>query len=340
MKNTSIFFYLLDKATAICFTLRLMKLGLVCISELLREKSPELAFKTMTRAQFLKKKRQESIDELAKRIAHNLTVTIETIKHCHSIGIKHYRLSCKLFPLVTDPTLNLSVEHFFNAQNLYLRMAEIGRTAKELGVSISIHPDQFVVIGSDSDDVCQKSVNELNFHAWVLDACGLPQDYTCPINIHPSLSNFSSPEEFIKKCVLNFFKCDIGVRNRLVFENEDKGFWNCQKLHEYFYTYMKHTYNFHFPLTFDNLHDEANPSFDSNNNKIPMSHWFQKFYQTWNSQPVFHWSEAEKDTKRNHARKLTTEPQDFGLDVIWEVEIKDKDRGFKHLLPKRLIETI
>ena len=313
-----------------------MKLGLVCISELLRDKNPELAFKTMTRTQFLKKKREDSILELSRRIAHNLTVTIETIKHCHEVGIKHYRLSCKIFPLITDPTLNLSVESLPNYATILSRMNEIGRTAKTLNISISIHPDQFVVLGSDSDDTCDKSVRELNFHAWVLDVCGLPQDHHCPINIHPSLSNFESPELFVRKFVLNFFKCDIGVRSRLVVENEDKGFWNCANLYEYFVNYVRHTYNFHFPLTFDNLHDEANPSFDQEGKIIPIDKWFIKFYQTWSVQPVFHWSEADFGTKRNHATKISKAPQDFGLDVVWEVEEKVKDKGFQHLLPKKV----
>jgi UV DNA damage endonuclease len=309
-----------------------MKLGLVCISELLRQKSPELAFKTMTRTQFLKKKREESILILSQRIAHNLTVTIETIRHCKKVGIKHYRLSCKLFPLITDPTLHLSVDSLPNHPTIIQRLSEIGRVAKELGIRISIHPDQFVVLGSDSDDVCAKSIVELNFHAWVLDACGLPQNYECPINIHPSLSKFESAEVFVKKFVLNFFQCDMGVRNRLVIENEDKGFWNCNNLHEYFYSHMRQTYNFHFPLTLDNLHDKCNPSIDSNGNIIPYEKHFMKFYSTWPVEPVFHWSESDDNTLK-HAKTVKTPPVDLGLDCIYEMEYKNKDKGFAHLLP-------
>ena len=182
-----------------------MKLGLVCISELLRDKSPELKFQTMTRAQFNKKDREESIQILSGRVAHNLRVTIETIKHCKEVGIKHYRLSCKLFPLITDPTLNLQVEHFPNYDDILNLLREIGRIAQQLQISLSIHPDQFVVLGSNSDDVCAKSIVELNFHAWVLDMCGMPRDYTCPINIHPSLSKFDSVEGFMNKLMNNFF---------------------------------------------------------------------------------------------------------------------------------------
>lgn len=311
-----------------------MKYGLVCISELLRDKNPDLAFKTMTRTQFLKKDRDVSIQELSKRISHNLTVTIETIKHCKEVGIKHYRLSCKLFPLITDKTLNLDAQLLPYYNIIEQKMVEVGRVANELGISISIHPDQFVVLGSDSDDVCDRSVHELNFHSWVLDTMRLPQSYNCPINIHPSLSNFTSPEAFIKKFVLNFFKCDVGVRNRLVIENEDKGFWNCNNLYEYFHLYMKAAFNFYFPLTLDNLHDKCNPSKDANGNIIPYAAHYMKFYQTWPVTPVFHWSEG-KDNTLAHADKLTTNPPDMGLDCIYEIEVKKKDKGFQHLLPLR-----
>lgn len=318
------------------FRLIEMKLGLVCISELLRAKSPALKFKTMTRAQFNKKDKNESIQILSERISHNLKVTIETIKHCKEVGIKHYRLSCKLFPLITDPTLNLEVQHFPNYNDIVHKLQNIGRTAQQLKIGLSIHPDQFVVLGSNSDDVCAKSIIELNFHSWVLDMCGMPRDYTCPINIHPSLSNFESAESFMDKLMHNYFQCDPGVKARLVFENEDKGFWNCSNLYEYFQNYTRHKYNFSFPLTFDNLHDEANPSLDSNGDKIDITNWFIKFYKTWPNEPVFHWSQAAKGTVRNHARKLTSCPKDFGLDVVWEVEVKDKDKGFEHLLNKSL----
>jgi UV DNA damage repair endonuclease len=47
------------------------KLGLVCISELLKDKDKKIAFKTMTRKQFLSMQRQDAIKELSFRILHN-----------------------------------------------------------------------------------------------------------------------------------------------------------------------------------------------------------------------------------------------------------------------------
>jgi len=96
----------------------MIKYGLVCISNTLREVDPDMAFKVMTRTQFLKMEREKGILLLSDRIFHNLNVTAETLKQCAKIGIKHYRISCKLFPLVTDPTLKIFFEEFPNLDRI------------------------------------------------------------------------------------------------------------------------------------------------------------------------------------------------------------------------------
>lgn len=310
----------------------MIKLGLVCISQTLRDENPDMVFKTMTRAQFCKKPRNTSLLELSSRILHNLIVTVETIKQCHKIGIKHYRISCKLFPLLTEPNLKISLAEFLNQELIIAKLREIGETSKRLGISLSCHPDQFVVLGSNSDEICTKSIQELNFHSWVLDTIGAPQDYTCPINIHPSLSKFESPEKFVDKFIKNFFQCDVGVRNRLVLENEDKAFWNAKNLYAYFHLYMKAHYNFHFPLTLDNLHDQCNPAKNENGEAIPYKDHYLKFYATWPVTPVFHWSEGIENSNK-HADELTVAPPDIGVDCIYECEVKAKDKGFLKFLP-------
>lgn len=310
----------------------MIKYGLVCISETLRDENPDMAFKTMTRTQFLKKPRNVSVLDLSSRILHNLNVTIATLHQCNKLGIKHYRISCKLFPLMTEPNLKISLNEFLNQEILIQKLKEIGQVALGYGISMSCHPDQFVVLGSNSDDICEKSIVELNFHSWVMDSMGLSQDYNAPINIHPSLSKFESPEKFVDKFIRNFFRCDVGVRNRLVLENEDKGFWNCKNLYTYFHLYMKSHYNFHFPLTLDNLHDSYNPSKNESSEIISYKDHYMKFYATWPVIPVFHWSEGIDKSSR-HADNLSVAPPDIGLDCVYECEVKAKDKGFLNFLP-------
>jgi hypothetical protein len=97
---------------------------------------------------------------------------------------------------------------------------------------------------------------------------------------------------------------------------------------------MKQVYGFYFPLTYDNLHDTANPSILPDGSVIPFEKNFMKFFQTWDVPPVFHWSEAETGTKRNHSKNLTVPPPDMGLDVTWEIEVKGKDKAFVHFIKR------
>jgi hypothetical protein len=99
---------------------------------------------------------------------------------------------------------------------------------------------------------------------------------------------------------------------------------------------MKNNYNFHFPLTLDNLHDKCNPSKNEFNEIISYKDWFLKFYSTWNCEPTFHWSESD-DNSFKHGKKVIIPPPDYGLDCIYEMEYKDKDNGFMHLLPEKKI---
>ena len=155
--------------------------GLVCISEKLKKQDKTLAFKAMTRKSFLHWREQHSDGKnkfsaetlLEQRILHNLKITSKILKHCAINDIFHYRLSSKLFPLITDTTLNLSIEQFDNYSQIKEELQQIGKIAKEHGVTISIHPDQFNVLASKRSDVVQKTIRELNFHAKIMDMIGI-----------------------------------------------------------------------------------------------------------------------------------------------------------------------
>lgn len=307
-------------------------LGLCCISETLRDQNPEFKFKTMTSAAFSKMPRNEAIAELASRIYHNILVTKETIKHCEKIGIFHYRLSSALFPLITKTDLNLLPESLPNYAQIIDLMGETGVEVQRLGVRTSIHPDQFNVLGSDNPDVREKTIKELDFQGWILDSFGFPQSYECPMNIHPAFSGFENVEVFMNNFFSAFSRCSNSVKSRICIENEDSGFWTAANTYEYFYLYCRNKFGFSFPLTFDNAHDAANPSKKENGETFSMNHWILKYIQTWGVTPVFHWSKIEPGTRNSHAAKIDELPPFLGTDIVWEVEVKDKEKGFLHLI--------
>jgi UV DNA damage endonuclease len=301
-----------------------MKLGLVCISEILKKKDKSLAFKTMTRKRFLELDRQSAIKELSSRILHNCKLTKQIVLHCSANGISHYRISSCLAPLITDSTLNISYDDLPDMQAIASSLSEVGDTAKACGVSISSHPDQFNVLTSYNQDVIDRSIKELNHQAYILDLIGLPQNYSAPMCLHLNLSPDFKKEtlsDYVNRFAASLASCSQSVRNRLVLENEDKGFWNCQNLYEAFGKLI--------PLVYDNLHCACNTSGADQPTLLNL------FKSTWGAYtPVMHWSEGLPDKPRSHAEFASHVPEVVSInkDCVWEFELKGKDEAILQIL--------
>jgi UV DNA damage endonuclease len=300
-----------------------MKLGLVCISEILKKKDKSLAFKTMTRKRFSELGREPALVELSSRILHNCKLTKQIVLHCSANGISHYRISSCLAPLVTDSTLNISYDDLPDMKAIESALSEVGAAAQACGVSVSSHPDQFNVLTSYNQDVIDRSIKELNHQAYILDLIGLPQNYSAPMCLHLNLSPDFKKEtlsDYVNRFAASLASCSQSVRNRLVLENEHGGYWNCANLFECF--------GHKIPLVFDNLHNDINKS------SWTAQECFDKFRSTWGHHtPVFHWSEGCEDKPRSHADCFTHIPSIYqSQDVILECEVKAKDYAIMQIL--------
>jgi UV DNA damage endonuclease len=324
-----------------------MILGLTCISEELKLKDKKkYSFRTMTRKRFndlcVRDGRDEAIKELSKRILHNVRTTRYILRHCVDNNILHYRLSSALFPLITDKTLGLSINDLVDLLSIKGELSLAGKIAKDFNISIGSHPDQFNVLASANKDAVNRTINELNFQASVLDMLGLPQDHTAPMNIH--INYTPKADETLGLVATRFFRnlsmCDKGVYKRLTIENEDKGFFNvdnCIKFSEHLFN----TFGANIPVCYDNLHDFCNPSEDHN-----ITFQAERCAYTWVNQgdgdnnflaPVFHWSEGTPQKPRAHSDyfALGNVPPIIAIEpnkeAKWECEVKGKDLAIKLL---------
>ena len=327
-------------------------LGLTCISEELKDKDKKkYSFQTMTRKRFNdlcnKQDRNEAIRQLSERILHNVVVTEHILHHCAESGIRHYRLSSALFPLVTDQTLEIDLQELPDIVAIKQALRHIGIVAKTLDISIGSHPDQFNVLASCNRDAVERTIKELNMQASVLDMIGLPKDHTAPMNIHVNYT--PQADETLEVVATRFFRnlamCDKGVYNRLTIENEDKGFFNvdnCIKFSEYLFA----MFGVNLPVCYDNLHDYCNPS--EGNPSVSFN--AERCAHTWINQgdgdsnfiaPVFHWSEGTPEKPRAHAEyfALGRVPPYVAIEsdkaAKWECEVKGKDKAIR-LLQKAL----
>ena len=107
----------------------------VVLTKLPQSINKDIAFRTMTRKRFndLTKlhNRDYAIQELSERILTNIEVTGLVIDHCETKGISHYRLTCAGFPLITDPTLDLTYEKLHNHAQITADLEKLGEQVLE-----------------------------------------------------------------------------------------------------------------------------------------------------------------------------------------------------------------
>ena len=230
-----------------------------------------------------------------------------------------------------------------------MKSQQLLKIAKDFGISIGSHPDQFNVLASNNQDAVNRTINELNFQASILDILGLPQDHTAPMNIHINYSPKDDErlEDVAERFLNNLMECNPNVYNRLTIENEDKGFFNVDNCIK-FSDHLFETFQVNIPVCYDNLHDFCNPSEDRN-----VAFQAERCAYTWVNQgdgdnnfiaPVFHWSEGKPEKPRSHADyfALGNVPPIIAIEpnkeAKWECEVKGKDKAIR-LLRKNLTSS-
>jgi UV DNA damage endonuclease len=286
--------------------------NLCCISNELKEQGYK--FQTMTWKRFNQLRDEHgaeyALDQLGQRWLNNVEVTRLCIEHCHDNGWG-YRVSSSLFPCLTHPEFEYSVQNVPQYEQIIEEFRDIVYYNETWQVRLSTHPDQFNVLASENQSSVDKTIAELNHHGWVMDQLGCQRSYYNPINIHVNCTK-GDLADIAARFMSNLNKCDQSVTSRLVVENEDKGCWNVDNLINHFYKD-----NF-IPITFDNLHFKCNPS------QFDEAQAMALCAATWNVKPLFHYSEShpDKPNPRSHADMPTDCPATDRYD--FDIEIKQK----------------
>jgi UV DNA damage endonuclease len=312
--------------------------NLCCISNELKEEGH--SFKTMTWKRFNQlvdsEGQQFALNELGERWLNNVEVTRLCIEHCHKNGWG-YRVSSSLFPCLTHPEFEYSIEDVPQYEEIMELFRDIVFYNETWQVRLSTHPDQFNVLASENQSAVDKTIKELNLHGWVMDMLGCERSYYNPINIHVNCTK-GELSDIAARFMSNLNKCDQSVQSRLVVENEDRGCWTVANLLRYFY--KDHL----IPITFDNLHDKCNSCvWDLDNTWCATSEEvglspMELCAKTWvNVKPLFHYSEShpDKPNPRSHADMPTDYPASDSYD--WDIELKSKDAAIRELAMIELV---
>jgi UV DNA damage endonuclease len=274
----------------------------------------------MTYKSFSSKPREESLFKLSGIIQNNFRTTRDIIHHCKKSGIKGYRLSSDLTPVLNHPDVNLSIEELPEYKLIQYQINELKKAIKETGIKVSAHPSEYITLTSEDPKAIQNSITDLETHADIFDRLDLPQSYEAPLNIH--VRKDGDPIDISNRFIINYNKLSSGVRKRLVLENNDNanGVWSVKNLHTHFYQTNG------IPVTFDTLHHKILPD------NLTEEEAFNLAYETWNTTPIFHYSEGKNNT-RAHEHMAQFLPPTY-KEVYWDVELKNKDYAILEMLEK------
>ena len=294
-----------------------LQLSLCCISSILQAEGYK--FRTMTYKSFSSKSRDESLEKLSDIIRNNFFVTEKIIRHCAANNISGYRISSDLCPVIKHPDVMLSLEELPNYNLIEKEINNVSLAIKETSIRVSAHPSEYITLTSEDDVKIKHSLVDLEFHGEIFDRLGLSRTHYNPLNIH--VRKEGDPDELCNIFMKNFERLSDGIKSRLVLENNDTGnTWDVATLKKYFYK------DNNIPITFDNLHHKML------NKGVSEFDAFLDAYETWGDIiPVFHYSEG-KDNGRAHKDMAEYLPENFGKNVLFDVELKSKDIAILDIL--------
>ena len=194
---------------------------------------------------------------------NNIEQHIKIIPELIKNNISCFRISSSLFPLY-----EFNRESIHKDDNLLLKMKQLGELFKTNKIRVTTHPGQFCIINSDSDEVIQNSIRELEYHAWMFDSMGFDQTHQYAINIH------GGKRGNIEKLINTIKNLPANVKNRLTLENDERCFSVKQLLEV-----NKETKT---PIVFDSHHHQFNLD------GMTTEEACEQTYLTWNKNNIFH----------------------------------------------------
>ena len=171
-----------------------------------------------TTRKFLNENQNKADDKLWYVIKHNMDYIQNMVeflgKQPHQLRM--VRLGSDILPLYTEDTWGSWFKSQEVQQFTEQRLATIGARARELDCRLSMHPGQFTVLASDTPDIVNNSIKEMEYHTDIARMMGYGsqwQDFK--INVH--ISGRLGPDGI--KAVLPRLSSEC--RNCMTIENDE-----------------------------------------------------------------------------------------------------------------------
>jgi UV DNA damage endonuclease len=291
------------------------QLGLVCITT-----SDAVRYRALTRKRLLQFDTAEQKRMLRELYADNLARLNRALDFCSERGLKLYRLTSGLFPFADDEAGADVLEEFAGEARA------TGERATALGIRLVIHPDQFVVLSSDSEQVVANSIKILQTHARVFDLLAQPRSAWAVMEIHGGKGDRAA------RLVEVIRALPEEIRTRLALENDEYAYSAEQILEVCRAAGV--------PMVFDAHHHVCREHLSSYEDES-VARYLAAARETW---PVPAWQLVHISngrtafSDRHHSDFITDMPSSYRRAPWIEVEAKQKELAIEKLRDEWLTE--
>lgn len=300
-----------------------MEIGYACINMTLGSQKNKI---TTNRGMVRKTFDIKGLSYVSELALNNIRDLIEIIKWNHKNGINFYRMSSDMFPWMSEYQFSELPDY----NKIKILLAGAGTLATKYNQRLTFHPGPFNVLCSPSDNVVQKTINDLNKHSQIMDLMGLSTTPYNKINIHVG-GVYGDKSLALSRWVTNFHLLDTNTKSRLTIENDDKS--SAYTVRDLMFIHQQTG----IPIVFDYHHHSCHPDGMSHQEALTLA------ISTWpkNITPIVHVSEPRDDKNfRAHHDYVLNKIDTYGYDVDIMMEAKAKELAvleYKKIHQKELI---
>lgn len=303
-----------------------IQLGLCCINTQLRFAKPPVF---ASRKMIIRSIEKEGIEVLKSKITQNLKDVLTMMEWNEANGIKVFRLSSELFPHKSNPRVEDYTFDF--AREL---LSQIGVLAHKYNQRLTFHPGQYNVVGTPDRKTFMKTMDDLSYHADVLDMCHL--DGLSPVMVVHGGGIYGDKSATIRRWCDQYLELPAKVRKYLVLENCEKCFniEDCLLISKIV----------NIPVVFDTHHYMCYRILHDKEIFKPASEYIFDILETWarrGLKPKFHVSE-QGDGRIGHHSDFVEDipgyllkiPKKYGIHIDIMIEAKMKEQSIQKLYLK------
>jgi UV DNA damage endonuclease len=284
------------------------ELGLVCITS-----SKDVRYRTVTRKRLLEQSDAGQRAILDAIYRDNLQTLDGALRYCVRSGLRLYRMPSSIFPFFDEDIGREVMRPLADA------LARTGERATQLGIRLVMHPDQFVVLSSDSPEVVANSVKILQMHADIMDGLRQPRSPWALLEIHGGKSGRGDA------LVERIAQLPEAIRSRLCLENDEYAY-NAAQIHDV-------CTRSGIPMVFDAHHHIVSEGLDSYDHPS-VAEMQDKARATWAvpEHQLVHISNGRSGfNDRQHADLIDTMPSSYARAPWIEIEAKLKEEAIEGL---------